>query len=167
RRKCAPSATAPRRAVDPTMTATATACRLKGAARAHFRTKAAVSWSAQSTMTGAKRSRVCFFFQAEDGIRCRNVTGVQTCALPICRVPRDADRRLADQRPLELGEEFVLLRLVEFARGLRKQRVRVRVAVARSEERRVGKEWGGRWCRAAWRAKASVQEFSIRLETVQ
>src|SRR5207249_6326255 len=24
------------------------------------------------------------FFQAEDGIRDRNVTGVQTCALPIC-----------------------------------------------------------------------------------
>src|SRR5699024_2699510 len=27
---------------------------------------------------------VFFFFQAEDGIRDRNVTGVQTCALPIC-----------------------------------------------------------------------------------
>src|SRR5699024_11955726 len=28
------------------------------------------------------------FFQAEDGIRDRNVTGVQTCALPICaRLP--------------------------------------------------------------------------------
>src|SRR5699024_12202187 len=26
-----------------------------------------------------------FFFQAEDGIRDRNVTGVQTCALPIWR----------------------------------------------------------------------------------
>src|SRR5699024_11227728 len=26
---------------------------------------------------------VFFFFQAEDGIRDRNVTGVQTCALPI------------------------------------------------------------------------------------
>src|SRR5699024_12573815 len=26
---------------------------------------------------------VVFFFQAEDGIRDRNVTGVQTCALPI------------------------------------------------------------------------------------
>src|SRR5699024_11449217 len=26
---------------------------------------------------------VIFFFQAEDGIRDRNVTGVQTCALPI------------------------------------------------------------------------------------
>jgi len=25
------------------------------------------------------------FFQAEDGIRDRDVTGVQTCALPICR----------------------------------------------------------------------------------
>src|SRR5699024_8660432 len=32
------------------------------------------------------RVRGCFFFQAEDGIRDRNVTGVQTCALPIwCR----------------------------------------------------------------------------------
>src|SRR5699024_230415 len=28
-----------------------------------------------------------FFFQAEDGIRDRNVTGVQTCALPIWPVP--------------------------------------------------------------------------------
>src|SRR5699024_11727499 len=31
-----------------------------------------------------------FFFQAEDGIRDRNVTGVQTCALPICMVQRTA-----------------------------------------------------------------------------
>src|SRR3712207_8181412 len=28
-----------------------------------------------------------FFFQAEDGIRDIGVTGVQTCALPICRWP--------------------------------------------------------------------------------
>src|SRR5688500_19360743 len=28
---------------------------------------------------------VCFFFQAEDGIRDYKVTGVQTCALPIFR----------------------------------------------------------------------------------
>src|SRR5690606_40570510 len=27
---------------------------------------------------------VCFFFQAEDGIRDFHVTAVQTCALPIC-----------------------------------------------------------------------------------
>src|SRR5699024_11846428 len=34
-----------------------------------------------------------FFFQAEDGIRDRNVTGVQTCALPIYdRFQRSLDR---------------------------------------------------------------------------
>src|SRR5699024_3080766 len=30
-----------------------------------------------------KSKQINFFFQAEDGIRDRNVTGVQTCALPI------------------------------------------------------------------------------------
>src|SRR5437867_9712974 len=30
-----------------------------------------------------------FFFQAEDGIRDRTVTGVQTCALPILRIGHD------------------------------------------------------------------------------
>src|SRR5437868_10843366 len=40
--------------------------------------------------TRKRNSRSVFFFQAEDGIRDRNVTGVQTCALPICR------ERLAD-----------------------------------------------------------------------
>src|SRR3712207_9041078 len=29
---------------------------------------------------------MCFFFQAEDGIRDIGVTGVQTCALPICAI---------------------------------------------------------------------------------
>src|SRR5260370_41229087 len=31
--------------------------------------------------------RMFFFFQAEDGIRDSSVTGVQTCALPISKVP--------------------------------------------------------------------------------
>src|SRR6266852_871909 len=31
-------------------------------------------------------SFIFFFFQAEDGIRDATVTGVQTCALPICRI---------------------------------------------------------------------------------
>src|SRR3989454_4914108 len=35
-----------------------------------------------------------FFFQAEDGIRDYKVTGVQTCALPICRIAFD-DEELA------------------------------------------------------------------------
>src|SRR3989442_5231503 len=37
-----------------------------------------------------KFAQLCFFFffQAEDGIRDADVTGVQTCALPICPPPR-------------------------------------------------------------------------------
>src|SRR5699024_12198812 len=34
-----------------------------------------------------------FFFQAEDGIRERNVTGVQTCALPISAAGRRSQTR--------------------------------------------------------------------------
>src|SRR6266704_4084224 len=34
-------------------------------------------------LTGRVLRRFFFFFRAEDGIRDRNVTGVQTCALPI------------------------------------------------------------------------------------
>src|SRR5699024_12167307 len=40
----------------------------------------------------------CFFFQAEDGIRDRNVTGVQTCALPI--YPEGPGRPRALERSL-------------------------------------------------------------------
>src|SRR5437773_187380 len=36
-----------------------------------------------SRLLEASAMRSCLFFQAEDGIRARDVTGVQTCALPI------------------------------------------------------------------------------------
>ena len=43
--------------------------------------------SAGTMLSGVATSRatanIFFFFQAEDGIRDRDVTGVQTCALPI------------------------------------------------------------------------------------
>ena len=42
---------------------------------------------------------VPFFFQAEDGIRDLTVTGVQTCALPICGFGTQADAA----RSLEAG----------------------------------------------------------------
>src|SRR2546426_7563504 len=46
-----------------------------------------------------------FFFQAEDGIRDYKVTGVQTCALPICAVARTEHRaHAADARK---GQHFV------------------------------------------------------------
>src|SRR5207249_8247823 len=38
------------------------------------------------------------FFQAEDGIRDRNVTGVQTCALPILLLRQRAEARLSAQK---------------------------------------------------------------------
>src|SRR5699024_4553832 len=63
-----------------------------------------------------RRSRVgrslCFFFQAEDGIRDRNVTGVQTCALPIWlrpavaqQVPGPAADDRGDAEPGEQGRQ--------------------------------------------------------------
>src|SRR5687768_18621857 len=70
------------------------------------------------------------FFQAEDGIRDVAVTGVQTCALPISPEARRSARRL--QR----------LRLVP--RGDGALRESHRRPSARSEERRVGKEYSYR-----------------------
>src|SRR6266508_2309036 len=63
-----------------------------------------------------------FFFQAEDGIRCGHVTGVQTCALPIwrCRRPSWCRRWWAACWPRTAQP-------------------------TRSEERRVGKECRSRW----------------------
>src|ERR1022692_3142737 len=52
-----------------------------------------------------------FFFQAEDGIRDYKVTGVQTCALPICYLPGETDEYLivgAHYDHLGLGGQFSL-----------------------------------------------------------
>src|SRR5690606_39627558 len=45
----------------------------------------------------------CFFFQAEDGIRDFHVTGVQTCALPICPPRREAPLPSGGPQPLASG----------------------------------------------------------------
>src|SRR5690348_18089958 len=88
-----------------------------------------------------------FFFQAEDGIRDGRVTGVQTCALPISRVEAlllGDDRVrfsftnvepgtyavIAEQKGFDTGTSIVTLSATEGAT----------VDLARSEERRVGKE---------------------------
>src|SRR2546426_8792274 len=44
-----------------------------------------------------------FFFQAEDGIRDYKVTGVQTCALPICRDEGERALRADEQVQLRRG----------------------------------------------------------------
>src|SRR5438093_1343030 len=88
-----------------------------------------------------------FFFQAEDGIRDWSVTGVQTCALPIC--DRDELRRalaVRDQRPRE-----PLHQRLEAGGKLREPPAPLEGSVLgepvgeRSEERRVGKACRSRW----------------------
>src|SRR5207248_3552511 len=98
-----------------------------------------------------------FFFQAEDGIRDRTVTGVQTCALPISSQPRP-DR--GGRRALRRGAHKHRARpdVTTASRGAACQPRGATPRTAprgRSEERRVGKEWrgrgwAGRWIEKAW-----------------
>src|SRR2546430_8169854 len=60
--------------------------------------------------------RLCFFFfQAEDGIRDLTVTGVQTCALPICFI----DSRNAKEYALFGDVSFQLLPSLKATVGMR------------------------------------------------
>src|SRR5207249_9472013 len=90
-----------------------------------------------------------FFFQAEDGIRDRNVTGVQTCALPISRLSPSSERifkkaRTTRSTPLRQAPTLILLGIGRNLRPVRHTFLALsllRGTVAnRSEERRVGKE---------------------------
>src|SRR5207248_4048897 len=91
-----------------------------------------------------------FFFQAEDGIRDRTVTGVQTCALPILREavvagePNSITGQIVRaQIRLVTGESSAEFRrrMHEFCRNkLAKFKIPAKVVLVRSEERRVGKE---------------------------
>src|SRR5690554_7107410 len=99
--------------------------------------------------------RVVFFFQAEDGIRDADVTGVQTCALPISahRAVPWADQATAHERPPErqryasssLAYPWFLTPMICLTHKIT-DRLRI-VGWRRSEERRVGKSGGvgGRW----------------------
>src|SRR5699024_12213548 len=91
-----------------------------------------------------------FFFQAEDGIRDRNVTGVQTCALPIYSY-LDGDWKRAPGAVRLRCADFAIAKgcLWPFLMAcLRRAAVVAAFVVARSEERRVGKECrsGGSSC---------------------
>src|SRR5207248_6140873 len=94
-----------------------------------------------------------FFFQAEDGIRDRTVTGVQTCALPISRNPLFAAQRMGQPRLYNASTSLAknLPRRESMIKRSLFTIAAVLVLVAawsigrRSEERRVGKEcraWG-------------------------
>src|SRR3712207_8375977 len=86
---------------------------------------------------------LCFFFQAEDGIRDISVTGVQTCALPIYEVAvvgwtalhRAITPRAAGRFPARSGRGVLGGGRRSGRNGLAGRHGRAR----RSEERRVGK----------------------------
>src|SRR5699024_11703809 len=95
----------------------------------------------------------CLFFQAEDGIRDRNVTGVQTCALPIFPVGQtlsysEVAERLGKPKAVRAVANACaanpLALVIPCHRILRADGgiSGYRWGVERSEERRVGKECG-------------------------
>src|SRR5258708_25105658 len=94
----------------------------------------------------------CFFFQAEDGIRDDLVTGVQTCALPICmasgarRARQARSGRLAGGWGMLLRVRFMLLSPV--------------VVVAESARRNAApwerREW---WARGNGRKRLGALRF--------
>src|SRR5437773_7763006 len=75
-----------------------------------------------------------FFFQAEDGIRDRDVTGVQTCALPISDLMFAANTNWVVLMDTKSGQYYLL----DDGSWLTSPD-------PRSEERRVGKECRSRW----------------------
>src|SRR5436305_9905701 len=95
---------------------------------------------------------VFFFFQAEDGIRDADVTGVQTCALPISK--RTGARR-RQRAPVRLAASVWTwsspakrpsLRAAAAASARRwRASWPPKGSTSRSEERRVGKECRSRW----------------------
>src|SRR5205823_8125146 len=88
-----------------------------------------------------------FFFQADDGIRDKLVTGVQTCALPISTERAACQGDVASGRaPRCFGRAQRFYRAVEFTATKRFTNNYQFIAsyvyssLTRSEERRVGKE---------------------------
>src|SRR2546430_7058927 len=89
-----------------------------------------------------------FFFQAEDGIRDLTVTGVQTCALPICTVATPLGQQINGvENMLYMSSQSTgdgrLTITVTFRIGTDLNVAQM--LTQRSEERRVGKECRSRW----------------------
>src|SRR5215217_9190487 len=96
---------------------------------------------------------VFFFFQAEDGIRYIGVTGVQTCALPICRHRGVA---LSD-RVLSLGE----LNRATLARQLLLRRERLPVARALERVAGLQAQWSPSLPVALWTRLEGFQNADL------
>src|SRR5207302_7686014 len=87
-----------------------------------------------------------FFFQAEDGIRDFHVTGVQTCALPICSPRRcNLARRCSGWWAAAIRVYSCPTPTRSSPRWSDDAMKRLPLHDERSEERRVGKECRSRW----------------------
>src|SRR3989441_7839531 len=90
-----------------------------------------------------------FFFQAEDGIRDKLVTGVQTCALPIFVLVLVVVAFAGFLLVRYLGSTARTVEKIQEERPIANARLladqTTLAAVRRSEERRVGKECRSRW----------------------
>src|SRR2546425_6809796 len=85
-----------------------------------------------------------FFFQAEDGIRDKLVTGVQTCALPILTMGSlDWPRIVTIRRHVLLTSPPAAMAMPRA--GPPSACAATEKYDSRSEERRVGKECRSRW----------------------
>src|SRR5690554_7761677 len=102
---------------------------------------------------------VFFFFQAEDGIRDADVTGVQTCALPISNINEGAGSYGFSDfvvHNLKAGVQVYALEGNDDVNyiNFNLHHVDETLFVNRSEERRVGKE-----CRCRWSADHRKKEI--------
>src|SRR2546422_6593986 len=93
---------------------------------------------------------VFFFFQAEDGIRDVAVTGVQTCALPICCIAKSSrnappPKLIAAAAPQQNNKTLSVSNWRIKRPRPAPSAVRKVISRVRSEERRVGKECRSRW----------------------
>src|SRR5436305_4327668 len=93
-----------------------------------------------------------FFFQAEDGIRDADVTGVQTCALPISQLSQNDQINLCFN-----GNAFQCSFIQSSINGVLTPWAVNGTINQRSEERRVGKE-----CRAGCAPQAYIKNRECR-----
>src|SRR5688572_33417160 len=95
---------------------------------------------------------MCFFFQAEDGIRDLTVTGVQTCALPILGGHPQHLKKPDQLGRLVVGANNTIREHATLHRAMKPDAITIvgdnnllMAGAHRSEERRVGKECRSRW----------------------
>src|SRR5438552_5549844 len=107
--------------------------------------------------------RRAFFFRAEDGIRADLVTGVQTCALPICSINRTLAAKDGPIVPL-IAETGGINAMIADATALPEQVAddvvtsAFRSAGQRCSALQIGRASCGKECRSRWSPRCSSEK---------